>query len=115
MKLLFRHFGFNGRSGAASAVIPGTKPASQLDWPAEFSIEVGFFVAPKGAALNVTPDFSASIPNSQNFVHMNFIWEQERPGSERVVHVWPSSGEYRIVFARMLASMLAHAEVDLPG
>jgi hypothetical protein len=56
MRLLFRYFGSNGRSGAASAVIPGPKPASQLDWPAEFSNEVGFFVAPKGAALNVTPD-----------------------------------------------------------
>lgn len=115
MKLLFRHFGFNGRAGAASGVIPGPKPASQLDWPAEFSIQVNFFVAPKGAALHVTPDFSTSIPNSQNLVHMTFIWEQENPGSERLKHVWPVSGEYRTAFARMLAGMLAHAEADLPG
>lgn len=115
MKLLFRHLGFNGHSGAASAVIPGPKPASDLDWPAEFSIQAGFFVAPKGATLNITPDFSASIPNSQNFVHMNFIWEQEVPGSERVKHAWPASGEYRIAFAKMLAGALAHASVDLPA
>jgi hypothetical protein len=115
MKLQFRHLGFNGHSGAASAIIPGPKPASNLDWPAEFSIQAGFFVAPKGAALSITPDFSASIPNSQNFVHMNFIWEQEVPGSERVQHVWPASGEYRIAFAKMLAGALAYAVVDLPG
>ncbi|SDG77323.1 MULTISPECIES: hypothetical protein [unclassified Duganella] len=115
MKLQFRHLGFNGRSGAASAVIPGPKPVSNLDWPAEFSIQAGFFIAPKGAALNITPDFSASIPNSQNMVHMNFIWEQEVPGSERVKHVWPASGEYRIAFAEMLAGTLEFAETELPG
>ena len=87
---------------------------SKLDWPAEFSIQAGFFVAPKGAQLNIAPELSANILGTQNQVHINFNWEQEVRGSERTNHTWPASGLYRVAFAKMLAGALALAVIDLP-
>lgn len=80
MKMKFQHLGFNGRNGMATAVIPGPTPVSSLDRPAEFSIQAGFFVAPRGAHAGITAHISADIPGSQNQVHISVFWEQEVPG-----------------------------------
>jgi hypothetical protein len=115
MKMIFRHVGFNGRNGIASAVIPGPKPASNLDWPSTFSIDASFYITAKDSdsGLGASAHISAGIPNSKNLVHINFIVEQEVRGSDRADHGWPASGEYRTAFAKMLAGVLSHAEVDL--
>lgn len=111
MKLLFSHIGFSGNTGAASAIIPGPVPESGLDRASQFSIQAGFYILPKGSSAGHLSQTAANIPGTTDVVHINFIWEQEVPGSDSSLKsVWPASGEYRIAFARILANMLQHRE-----
>lgn len=115
MKLQFTHFALNGTSGAASAIMWGPAPSSSLDRTPYFAVQVGFYIVPKGVYSQLRSDSAAHIPGKDQVVHLNFIIEQEVPGSDRNQDAvdWPASGEYRIAFTRMLAEMLANCETDL--
>lgn len=117
MKLQFTHFSLNGISGAASAVIKGPAPSSNLDRAPYFEVQVGYYIVPKGVYSDLRSDSAAHIPGEDQVVHLNFIVEQIVPGSDRNQDAveWPASGEYRAAFTRMLAGMLAHRQTDLQG
>lgn len=115
MKLIFNHFASNGFNGMASASIPGEKPASQLDRPSYFAIQAGFYLRPSNSPSQLPSQLAMPIPGTDLTVHVNFIIEQEVPGTDRsVVNSWPEQNIYRAAFARMLANMLVFSEVKLP-
>jgi hypothetical protein len=113
MKIKLQHLGFNGRDGMATAVILGPAPASNLDRPAELSIQACFFIARRGTHAGITAHISADIPASENQVHISFFSVQEIPGSDGVMHKWPPSEELRLAFVKMLAGVLSHTQVEL--
>lgn len=115
MKLIFNHFASNGFSGMASASIPGEKPASQLDRPSYFAIQAGFYLRQSNTPSQLPSQLSMPIQGTDLTVHVNFIIEQEVPGTDRtVVNSWPDQSVYRPEFVRMLANMLVFSEVELP-
>lgn len=114
MKLVFTHLGYNGRTGAASAIIPGMQPESALDRAASFAIQAGFYILPTACNPSYLSHLTVAIPNTDAFVHINFIWEQEVPGLLPAhPSPWPDQTEYRALFGKMLANMLAHVEAEL--
>jgi hypothetical protein len=115
MKLIFNHFASNGFNGMASASIPGKAPFSQLDRPSYFAIQAGFYLRPTQSPSQLPSQLAMPVPGTNLTVHVNFIIEQEVPGSDRsVVNAWPDQNTYRTAFAQMLANMLVFNEVELP-
>jgi hypothetical protein len=116
MKLIFNHFSTNGFSGMASASIPGEAPASQLDRASYFAIQAGFYLLSSQTVSQLPSQITMPVPGTKFLVHVNFIIEQENPGSDSSLsNAWPEQNAYRVAFARMLANMLAYCVVELPA
>lgn len=116
MQLIFEHLQINGITGNASAYIPGPAPESKLDRASYFEIQASFYTLPMDTPSSMASQSAAQIPGKNEVVHINYIWEQEVLGSIAGQKVqWPTNGEYRPAFTRMLAHMLAQRTAELPG
>jgi hypothetical protein len=110
MKLIFNHLTLNGVNSTASAVIPGARPSSQLDTASYFTIQAMFYVRPSQTLSQLPSHLDMLIPGTKLSVHVNFIFEQEIPGTDQtLVNTWPNQNTYRAAFTSMLANMLAHS------
>lgn len=114
MNLIFSHFSISGASGKASALIPGPVPKCNLDTAPNFSIHAGFKIVQKNSDSEFKYHSESSIPGTTEIVQVQFIVEEEAPGTNHKQIVdWPASEEYRDKFTRMLANMLSHRQKSL--
>lgn len=111
LKIIQFNYGYGG--GSASACIFGERPASALVDQPYLAVHIGYTVHSTAPDYDPETQEAVAIPTggAPLFIRVGFLWTQPvfDPAREQA---WPAPAEYRNQIARMLANMVATAELQ---
>lgn len=111
MKLKIIRFDYGNGGGGASARVYASPPASAFERHPYLGIEIGYVIRHERPEYDSNTQELVLLPLGANavFLLVGFLWEQ--PVFADREQIWPHPSEYRNKLARMVANMVANAEL----